>query len=121
EKAKRAYRFRRKPLSDLDRARFEAQGRPYALRFEVPMGRTVKVDDLIKGPVEQKTEETSDFVIVRPDGTPLYNFATVVDDAEMKITHVIRAEEHLTNTYTQVLIYEALGYPLPAFAHVPYV
>jgi glutamyl-tRNA synthetase len=121
EKARRAYRFRRKPISDDDRARFEAEGRPYALRFEVPMGRTVAVHDLIKGPVEQKSEEISDFVIVRPDGSPLYNFATVVDDAAMKITHVVRAEEHLTNTYTQILIFEALGYTLPAFAHVPYV
>jgi glutamyl-tRNA synthetase len=121
EKAKIAYRFRRKPLSDDDRARFEADGRPYALRFEVPIGRTVVVQDLIKGPVEQKSEEISDFVIVRPDGTPLYNFASVIDDAEMKITHVIRAEEHLTNTFSQLLVFEALGYALPAFAHVPYV
>src|SRR5947209_4547344 len=108
-------------IDDADLARYEAEGRPFALRFQVPTGRTVVVDDLIKGRVEQKTHEIGDFVIVRPDGTPLYNFASVVDDAEMKITHVVRAEEHLANTYTQVLVFEALGHRLPAFAHVPYV
>ena len=60
-------------------------------------------------------------MIVRPDGTPLYNFASVVDDAEMGITHVVRAEEHLSNTFSQILVFEALGHALPAFAHVPYV
>ena len=121
EKSKTAYRFRRKPLSDDDRARFEAEGRSFALRFEVPTGRKVVVRDLIKGDVEQSTDEMGDFVIIRPDGTPLYNFASVVDDAEMKISHVVRAEEHLANTYSQILVFEALGYALPAFAHVPYV
>ncbi|SIN99254.1 glutamyl-tRNA synthetase [Singulisphaera sp. GP187] len=121
DRAKRAYRFRRKEVSEEQRLQYEAEGRSYALRFQVPLGRTVVVHDLIKGDVEQKTEEISDFVIVRPDGTPLYNFASVVDDADMEITHVVRAEEHLSNTYTQILVFEALGYTLPAFAHVPYV
>jgi glutamyl-tRNA synthetase len=76
---------------------------------------------MIKGDVEFATDEIHDFVIVRPDGTPLYNFASAVDDIEMKITHVVRAEEHLANTYSQLLVFEALGYDLPAFAHVPYV
>ena len=79
------------------------------------------LQDLIKGPVEFNTNEIGDFVIVRPDGSPLYNFASVVDDADMKITHVVRAEEHLSNTFPQLLLFEALGYPLPAFAHIPYV
>jgi glutamyl-tRNA synthetase len=121
EAKKRAYRFRRRPLSEADAARFEAEGRPAALRFQVPLGRTLVVADLIKGNVEQKTDEIGDFVIVRPDGSPLYNFATVVDDAGMEITHVVRAEEHLSNTFTQLLVFEALGAPLPQFAHVPYV
>ena len=60
-------------------------------------------------------------MIVRPDGSPLYNFASVVDDVDMEITHVVRAEEHLSNTFPQLLIFEALGATLPAFAHVPYV
>jgi glutamyl-tRNA synthetase len=121
EKAKRAYRFRGQPVDEADLARFQAEGRPFALRFRVPTGRTVVVHDLIKGDVQQKTDEIGDFVIVRPDGTPLYNFATVVDDASMEITHVIRAEEHLSNTFSQLLVFEALGAPLPRFAHVPYV
>lgn len=118
---KRAYRFREKPITDAVRREYEAEGRPHALRFRVPLGQTVVIKDLIKGNVEQKTEEMGDFVIVRPDGTPLYNFASVVDDAAMQISHVVRAEEHLANTYSQVLVFEALGYTLPAFAHVPYV
>lgn len=118
---KRAYRFRRKPLTDEQLRQYESEGRPFALRFEVPQGRTLVLDDLIKGPVEMKTEEVADFVIVRPDGSPLYNFASTIDDAEMKISHVVRAEEHLSNTFPQLLIFEALGYPLPQFAHVPYV
>ena len=121
ESRKRAYRFRRKPVADADLARFEAEGRPYALRFEVPPGRKLVLNDLVKGLVEQKTDEIGDFVIVRPDGTPLYNFASVVDDAEMAITHVVRAEEHLSNTFSQLLVFEALGVALPQFAHVPFV
>lgn len=121
ERAKSAYRFRRRPVTDAELAQYEAEGRPYALRFQVPLGRTLVLKDLIKGDVEQKTNEIGDFVIVRPDGSPLYNFASVVDDADMQITHVVRAEEHLANTFPQLLVFEALGYPLPQFAHVPYV
>src|SRR3954452_9297117 len=77
ERARRAYRFRRQPLTDDQVAQFDAEGRPFALRFQAPPGRTVVVDDLIKGRVEQKTDEIGDFVIVRPDGSPLYNFASV--------------------------------------------
>jgi len=119
--AKRPFRFRGPGHSDADLARFEAEGRPYALRFRVPQGRSVVVHDLIKGDVEQRTEEIGDFVIVRPDGSPLYNFASVVDDVAMRITHVVRAEEHLSNTSPQVLLFEALGATLPAFAHLPFV
>jgi glutamyl-tRNA synthetase len=121
EAAKRAYRFRKIVLDPETEAKYIAEGRPFALRFAVPLGQLIVVDDQIKGRVEAKTEEVGDFVIVRPDGTPLYNFATVVDDAQMGITHVVRAEEHLTNTFSQILVFQALGYPLPAFAHVPYV
>ena len=121
EKAKRAYRFRKPSYTSEQLAVFEGRNVPFALRFEVPADRTVVINDMIKGHVEQKTQEMGDFVIVRPDGSPLYNFASVVDDAEMKISHVVRAEEHLANTFSQILIFEALGYPLPQFAHVPYV
>lgn len=118
---KRAYRFRRLPITPEDEARFEAEGRPFALRFQVPSGRLLTLHDQIKGPVEFHTQEIGDFVIVRPDGSPLYNFASVVDDVDMKITHVVRAEEHLSNTFPQLLLFEALGADLPAFAHIPYV
>jgi glutamyl-tRNA synthetase len=121
ERAKVAYRFRGTPPTAEQIARFEAEGRPFALRFQVPLGRTLVLHDLIKGDVAQKTDEIGDFVIVRPDGSPLYNFASAVDDAEMRITHVVRAEEHLSNTFPQLLVFEALGADLPAFAHVPYV
>ena len=77
--------------------------------------------DLIKGDVEFSTDEIGDFVIVRPDGSPLYNFASAVDDVAMEITHVVRADEHLSNTFPQLLVFEALGARLPQFAHVPFV
>jgi nondiscriminating glutamyl-tRNA synthetase len=121
ERAKQAYRFRRLALSPEELARNESEGRPYALRFQVPLGRTLVVHDLIKGDVTFSTDDIGDFVVVRPDGSPLYNFASVVDDLAMGITHVVRAEEHLSNTFPQLLVFEALGSALPAFAHVPYV
>ena len=121
ERAKRAYRFRRLALSPEELARNESEGRPYALRFQVPLGRTLVVHDLIKGDITFSTDDIGDFVVVRPDGSPLYNFASVVDDLAMGITHVVRAEEHLSNTFPQLLVFEALGSALPAFAHVPYV
>ncbi len=121
ERAKRAYRFRRLALSPEELARNESEDRPYALRFQVPLGRTLVVHDLIKGDVTFSTDDIGDFVVVRPDGSPLYNFASVVDDLAMGITHVVRAEEHLSNTFPQLLVFEALGSALPAFAHVPYV
>ena len=113
ERSKIAFRYRGVPPTPEQIAQHDSEGRTYALRFQVPLGRTLVLDDLIKGPVEQRTDEVGDFVIVRPDGSPLYNFATVVDDADMQITHVVRAEEHLANTFPQLLVFEALGYPLP--------
>jgi glutamyl-tRNA synthetase len=119
--ARVAYRFRGTPPTSEQIAQYDSEGRPYALRFQVPLGRKVVVKDKIKGDVEQSTDEMGDFVIVRAGGQPLYNFASVVDDADMEITHIVRAEEHLANTFSQILIFEALGYTLPVFAHVPYV
>jgi glutamyl-tRNA synthetase len=94
---------------------------PTTLRFKVPLGREAVIDDLICGRVVQRTDLIGDPVIMRANGAPLYNFASVVDDIAYKITHVVRAREHLTNTYTQVLFWEALGAPLPRFAHIPVV
>jgi glutamyl-tRNA synthetase len=95
--------------------------RPAPLRLKVPAGKSIVIDDVIRGKVEVQTDTIGDPVILRADGRPLYNFAVVVDDIAMRITHVIRAAEHLSNTPIQALIYEALGQPLPVFAHVPVV
>lgn len=93
--------------------------KPTTIRLKVPPGRTVVIDDQICGKVEVQTDLISDPVILRSDGSALYNFATVVDDVAMKITHIIRAKEHLSNTPIQVLVYEALGAALPIFALLP--
>ena len=91
---------------------------PFALRFHVPDDGDVTIDDAIRGEVTWKKESLGDFILVRSDGLPTYNFCVVVDDHDMEISHVIRAEEHLTNTHRQVLIYRALGWQVPRFAHV---
>ncbi|MCR9200335.1 MAG: glutamate--tRNA ligase [Planctomycetaceae bacterium] len=96
-------------------------GHPFVVRLLVPRDRRVRITDLVRGDVEWDCSLMVDPVVARGDGSPLYNFATVVDDAQLKITHVIRAEEHLSNTPVQVLLYEALGYDLPEFAHIPFV
>lgn len=101
-------------------ARLE-RGDPWVLRFLVPRDRTIAIDDEIRGHVEWDSNLMFDPNIMRSNGTPLYNFATVVDDAQLRITHVIRAEEHLSNTPTQVLLFEALGEDAPTFAHIPFV
>jgi glutamyl-tRNA synthetase len=93
-----------------------AAGEPAAVRFKVPAGEIV-VDDLIRGPVTIGGDALSDPIIVRSDGVAGYNFATVVDDLAMGITHVIRGDDHLTNTARQQLLFEALGGPVPRFAH----
>lgn len=92
-----------------------------ALRFKVPIGKTTVLEDKIRGRVEWQTDLLGDFTIARSGGDPLYNLASIVDDIDMKITHIIRAEEHLTNTHPQLLIAQALGAELPTFAHLPYV
>ena len=99
-------------------ARIDA-GEPYVLRIKVPEDRgDVVVRDAVHGEVTFNARELDDFVIFRSDGTPTYNFATVVDDAAMQISHVIRGDDHLSNTPRQVIVYEALGAPVPTFAHI---
>src|SRR5215210_4093496 len=96
-------------------------GEPYTVRMRTPReGKTV-VEDLIRGPVTFENANIEDFVLMKSTDTPTYNFAAAVDDAEMRISHVIRGDDHLSNTPRQILVYEALGYDLPAFAHVPQV
>ena len=97
------------------------EGKKPVIRLKTPReGKTV-VHDIIRGDVEFDNSTIDDFIIMKSDGMPTYNFATVVDDYQMGITHIIRAEEHLSNTPKQILIYEALGVPLPQFAHVSMV
>lgn len=98
--------------------RREDESVPHAVRFHVPEDGDVTIDDLIRGEVTWRKESLGDFILVRTDGLPTYNFSVVVDDHGMEITHVIRAEEHLTNTHRQVLIYRAMGWDVPQFAHV---
>lgn len=92
------------------------------VRFRVPRDRqSVVFNDLIRGSVTVETSLIDDFVIARADGTPLYNFVVVVDDIESRITHVLRGEDHISNTPRQILLYEALGAPLPLFGHLPFI
>jgi len=97
------------------------EGKPHVLRFKAPgTGKTV-VHDLLRGDVVYENAELDDLVLLRTDGSPTYNFVVVVDDASMGITHVLRGDDHLNNTPKQVLLYEALGYPLPRFGHFPLI
>jgi glutamyl-tRNA synthetase len=107
--------------SSAERAKFEAEGRTAVVRLKMPRDGELELDDLIRGQVRFAWAHEQDHVIQRADGSCLYHLATVVDDHDFQITHVIRAEEHLSNTPRQVFIAQALGYPLPRFAHIPYV
>ena len=102
------------------RARMDAGERP-VVRFRVPVGVDVTFNDLVRGDVTFSSEVIGDPVLVRSDGRPAYNFAVVVDDALMEITHVIRGEDHISNTPRQVLLYQALGFEPPQFAHLSLV
>lgn len=108
-------------LSPKEREAFEREGRKPSWRFLVPVERTIVFSDLIRGEVSFPCDALTDFIILRADGIPTYNFACVVDDALMGITHVLRGEEHLSNTPYQILLYEALGFHPPFFAHVPII
>jgi nondiscriminating glutamyl-tRNA synthetase len=101
-------------------ARIAAGERP-AIRFRVPEDREVAFEDVVRGEVRFQTDIIGDPVIVRADGHPAYNFAVVIDDALMEVTHVVRGEDHISNTPRQILLYEALGFTPPAFAHLALV
>jgi len=93
--------------------------KPFAIRFKAPQSGQTEVNDLIKGKIIFENTELDDLILCRRDRTPTYNFVVVVDDATMKITHIIRGDDHLNNTPKQILLYQALNYPLPQFAHMP--
>jgi glutamyl-tRNA synthetase len=123
EKEKRRFLYSRKWMASTpaERARFEAEGRKGSVRLKMPREGVCKFTDLIRGDVAVEWSGEQDHVIQRADGTCLYNLASVVDDYDMQITHVIRSEEHLSNTQRQIFIAQGLGYPLPEYAHLPFV
>ena len=96
-------------------------GEPGALRFAVPEGGVTGFDDAVFGRVEFANAELEDFVLLRSDGVPTYHLSVVADDLDMKLTHIIRGADHISNTPKQVLQYQALGEPLPVFAHLPLI
>ena len=104
-------------LSPEEAERRRQAGEPSAIRLKIPE-RPIRFHDIVRGWVEFSNEVVSDLIIVRSTGVPVYNYTVVVDDAEMKITHVIRGDDHLSNTPKQVALYEALGWPVPEFAHL---
>lgn|GEM_PF-39695 len=112
------YLGRCRSLTGADCDRLEQEGRRSVVRFRVPEDQVIHLRDMVRGDVSFECSGIGDFIIVKSDGIPTYNFAVVVDDYTMAISHVIRAEEHLSNTPRQVLIYRALGWAEPEFAHV---
>ena len=103
------------------RDRSVSPDRPHVLRFRTPENQSIVFDDLIRGPLSFDSAVLDDLIIIRSDGMPTYNFAVVVDDVDMKITHVIRGDDHINNTPRQIPIFKALGAPLPDFAHLPMI
>ncbi len=94
----------------------------FVIRFKLPFEEgPITFNDLVRGPVTFDAQQLEDFIIARSDGTPMYNFVVVVDDAAMKISHVIRGEDHISNTPKQILLYQACGYTVPQFAHIPLI
>ena len=111
--------YRDLPKEESDRR--AAAGEPFAIRLKVSVTGQTAFDDIVYGPQERNHAEIEDLVLLRSDGHPLYNLSVVIDDIEMGITHVIRGQDHLTNTHKQILIYEALGATVPRFAHLPLI
>jgi len=129
ERRKLALAQKRKPkydrrclnLSEQEQKHLRDLGRVPAIRFKMPQTGQTVIKDLIRGSVAFDNAELEDLVILRPNGMPTYNFSVVVDDVLMKITHVIRGDEHINNTPKQVLLYQAFNYESPEFAHVPMI
>ncbi|RPK03592.1 glutamate--tRNA ligase [Priestia endophytica] len=105
-------------LTAEDRAALEAEGRKPSIRFKVPEGRVFKFDDMVKGEVAFESDGIGDFVIVKKDGIPTYNYAVAIDDHLMKMSHVLRGDDHISNTPKQLMIYDAFGWEVPKFGHM---
>jgi len=115
---------RSNPFRNLPREESDARaaaGEPFAIRLKVAETGQTRFDDIVYGPQERSYSEIEDLVLLRSDGHPLYNLSVVLDDIEMGITHVIRGQDHLTNTHKQILLYEAFGAQVPQFAHLPLI
>ena len=126
-KNKQAYVYSKKceNLTEEEKEKLRAEGRKPAIRFSIDKARkafhdspVIHFDDLVKGDLHQDTSLIGDFVIMKSNGSPTYNFAVVIDDMLMKISHIIRGEDHISNTFKQILIYEALGAKVPRFGHL---
>ncbi len=123
EKAKRPFVYSRKWMAETDEqaATFESEGRKSVVRLKMPREGTCEFHDLVRGDLSFEWMQETDHVVQRTDGTCLYHLASVVDDHDFQITHVVRAVEHLPNTPRQVFIVDSLGYPRPQYAHIPFV
>ncbi|MBN2406902.1 MAG: glutamate--tRNA ligase [Elusimicrobia bacterium] len=115
------YDGRCRDLTQKEKEEFESRGIKYAWRIKTPDEGVLSFDDMIRGKIEVEARMVSDFVIMKSDGMPTYNFACAVDDHLMKISHVIRGDDHISNTHKQMLIYGAMGVPAPEYAHLPQV
>ncbi len=114
------YSGRCRNLSDEQRAEFEQEGRSYAHRYRIP-DEPVVVRDIVKGDVSFPADQVGDFIIVKSNGSPSYNFAVVVDDHAMEISHVVRGDDHLSNTPRQLYLYDAMGWEPPRWCHLPMI
>lgn len=113
-----AYSGKCRHLTPEDRERLEAEGRKPSIRFVVPKGKVYTFNDMVKGEVSFESDGIGDYVIVKKDGMPTYNFAVALDDHLMDITHVLRGDDHITNTPKQLMVYEAFGWEPPIFGHM---
>ncbi|MEM5018551.1 glutamate--tRNA ligase [Metabacillus indicus] len=105
-------------LTPEDQAKLEAEGRMPSIRFRVPKGEVITFNDIVKEEISFETDGIGDYVIVKKDGTPTYNFAVAVDDHLMKMTHILRGEDHISNTPKQIMIFNAFGWDIPVFGHM---
>ena len=105
-------------LTKEEQEKLEAEGRKPSIRFKVPQGEVITFKDIVKDEISFESDGIGDFVIVKKDGTPTYNFAVAVDDYLMKMTHVLRGEDHISNTPKQIMIYNAFGWDIPVFGHM---
>lgn len=122
EKRQKALAEGRKPKYDgTCRENPAHPGKPTAIRFKAPLEGQTTFHDICRGTITFENQELDDLIIARSDGTPTYNFTVVVDDVTMKMTHIIRGDDHINNTPKQVLLYQAMDYPIPEFAHLPMI